>query len=160
MTRNAAPARRRIHTGGITREIASPASTAIAEDRVSASAEPRNTSSLAGRPPESERAASCVLSPSSATKMATKVLPRTAQFIEASQRLRWLADDDLRPGAAAQLGDVAGLVGGDDGAFSVGRGADLDAAHVQGAIGRIAVRPRVGEVAPHVRHDRVDGHSR
>jgi len=67
------PATRRIHTGETVRATTSPAATAMADEATSASAEPANTIQRERELAASESAASCVLSPSSATKMAAKV---------------------------------------------------------------------------------------
>ena len=78
---NTTPAIRRSQMGGTTLVTASPASTAIAEVAHRASAEPANTDHLAWVPAESERVASCVLSPSSATNTAPNVENRIFQSI-------------------------------------------------------------------------------
>src|SRR5262245_53316896 len=76
---NTAPAMRRSQCAGTTRVTADPASTAIAEVAISASAEPANTAHLARAPAAIDSVASCVLSPSSATKIAPKVEARVFQ---------------------------------------------------------------------------------
>ena len=81
MATKATPAILRSQSGETTRETASPAPTAIAEVATSARAEPTNTAHFELEPAERVSAASCVLSPSSARKIATKVEPKSFQSI-------------------------------------------------------------------------------
>ena len=84
ITTNTTPAIRRSQIGDTNREIASPPATAIAELATSASAEPKNTVHFDDEPAENESAASCVLSPSSAMKMAVNVEASSFQSMAAS----------------------------------------------------------------------------
>jgi len=59
-----------------------PGPTAMAELRTRARAEPRNTEARELPEPAKERVASCVLSPSSATKTAAKVVPTSFQSMD------------------------------------------------------------------------------
>src|SRR5690554_4585391 len=91
------PAPRRSQRGETKRLTPSPTPTAIAELTVRASALATKTSHFVFEPAESESVASCVLSPSSATKMATNVDKKSFQAIEAEHSAR-LAGPRARSG--------------------------------------------------------------
>jgi len=78
-TTKTAPPKRRSQTGDTYRDTRSPPRTASADVATSASAEPANTTHFDFDSAESESAASCVLSPSSATKIAPKVVAKSFQ---------------------------------------------------------------------------------
>ena len=86
-----------IHTGGMTRVSASPTSTARAAEATSASADPEKTTQRDDPPLASDKVASCVLSPSSATKIEANVVASSFQSI----RQRYAAAGN---GAVSPLG--------------------------------------------------------
>lgn len=76
------PAARLIQIGGITRAIASPNTTAIADVATSAKAEPANTTQREAPDADMLKVASWVLSPISAMNIAPKVVRNSFQSME------------------------------------------------------------------------------